>query len=309
MVLSLTSKLQRSIARQLSSVKPSGVSSRRRGKGKHDAGVKTKEKGKDDDDDVDDEGEGEDEEEEDDGEHELQRRRKKLGDRILFDTPLTLDDMPYVSWGQRGGRGRRRRRRSGYDRGEGAALARLKRQLEEEAAAKEEVAAAAATAASAAATAKGRGEGEKMRDRKGKRGVDSKAPNAGSRWFNMQAPEMTPALQRDILAATGLRGAANPKRFYKASDGTPRVFQVGTVVAAATDIAGSLRRAEAGQGRRNRSRATNILEDIAGGRDSLHYTKRTFTSIQQEKGILAKAKAKARRGGGGGGGKRRRKKY
>ena len=157
---------------------------------------------------------------------------------------------------------------------------------------------------------------ESKRERKHK--AKTAAPNAGNGWYGMQAPEMNDKLKRDLAAIrelfvglccvalrfvallssfdsesnspprptnrTGLRGYADPKRFYKASDGTPRVFQVGTVVSSAADGAsGRLTRKE---------RKQTVLDDVAASGDSLRYTKKTFGGIAKSKQSRAKANRK-----------------
>ncbi|XP_071723764.1 rRNA-processing protein fcf2-like [Rutidosis leptorrhynchoides] len=56
---------------------------------------------------------------------------------------------------------------------------------------------------------------------------------AGNGWFDMPAPTITPELKRD-LELLKLRGAMDPKRFYKKagskSKALPKYFQVGTVI-------------------------------------------------------------------------------
>ena len=51
--------------------------------------------------------------------------------------------------------------------------------------------------------------------------------STGDGWFNMKAPELTPELKAD-LKVIKMRGALDPKRFYKKSDrdGLPKFFQV-----------------------------------------------------------------------------------
>merc|ERR1712002_345264 len=53
----------------------------------------------------------------------------------------------------------------------------------------------------------------------------------GAGWFDMPALEMTEERKRD-LELLQMRGAIDPKRFYKKSDnrGLPKYFQIGTVV-------------------------------------------------------------------------------
>jgi len=56
-----------------------------------------------------------------------------------------------------------------------------------------------------------------------------KEKTTGDGWFNMKAPELTPELRAD-LKVIKMRGAMDPKRFYKKSDreGLPKYFQVGS---------------------------------------------------------------------------------
>ncbi|KAB2092925.1 hypothetical protein ES319_A02G063200v1 [Gossypium barbadense] len=59
---------------------------------------------------------------------------------------------------------------------------------------------------------------------------------AGTAWFDMPAPTLTPELKKD-LQLLKLRGAIDPKRHYKKeskSKALPKYFQVGTVVESVT---------------------------------------------------------------------------
>ena len=54
-----------------------------------------------------------------------------------------------------------------------------------------------------------------------------RADTAGSAWGNMAAPELTTELKRELLVVK-MRGALDPKRFYRSSDhkkGLPKYFQ------------------------------------------------------------------------------------
>lgn len=61
--------------------------------------------------------------------------------------------------------------------------------------------------------------------------------STGSKWFNMQAPQMTPQLKND-LHLLRMRNALDPAQHYKANDSSklPRYFQVGRVVADSADF-------------------------------------------------------------------------
>ncbi len=56
-------------------------------------------------------------------------------------------------------------------------------------------------------------------------------------WFELPAQQITPEVKRD-LRLIRLRGAMDPKRFYKSMDQTkfPKYFQFGTVVEGAADF-------------------------------------------------------------------------
>lgn len=67
----------------------------------------------------------------------------------------------------------------------------------------------------------------------GKRARKRERPDtAGTGWANMRAQELTPELKRE-LQMIRMRGAVDPKRFYRTSDmkrELPKYFQMGTVV-------------------------------------------------------------------------------
>lgn len=61
--------------------------------------------------------------------------------------------------------------------------------------------------------------------------------STGSKWFDMQAPQLTPQLKND-LRLLRMRNALDPAHHYKANDSSkpPRYFQVGRVVADSADF-------------------------------------------------------------------------
>ncbi len=82
--------------------------------------------------------------------------------------------------------------------------------------------------------------------------------DAGPAWFGLGAPQMTPELKRD-LRLLKLRGAFDPKRFYKSADASklPTHFAIGTVVETAADFyAARLHKSE-----RKRTLAEEIMAD------------------------------------------------
>lgn len=68
------------------------------------------------------------------------------------------------------------------------------------------------------------------------RDAKSKAPDtAGAAWGHMRAPTLTTELKRELLLVK-MRGALDPKRFYRAPDkALPKYFQIGTVVEGSGD--------------------------------------------------------------------------
>ena len=69
----------------------------------------------------------------------------------------------------------------------------------------------------------------------------------------MSAPALTDDLKRDLLIVK-MRGALDPKRFYRAADkGLPKYFQMGTVVEGSDDGAHRLSK---------RERKTSMLQEL-----------------------------------------------
>lgn len=69
------------------------------------------------------------------------------------------------------------------------------------------------------------------------KGVDGKGDSAGRKWFELPATQITDEVKQE-LRLLRLRGAYDPKRFYKSFDETkfPKHFQIGTVVDTAQDF-------------------------------------------------------------------------
>ena len=113
---------------------------------------------------------------------------------------------------------------------------------------------------------------------------------AGKGWFDMKAVEYTPELRREMRMLK-LRGAYDPKRFYKTADTTrlPTHFQIGTVVGGAADFY-SARLAKKDQ---KRSLAEEILHD----KDIERVRKNRFAKIQEKNAGNMGRKAKRRLGG------------
>lgn len=99
---------------------------------------------------------------------------------------------------------------------------------------------------------------------------------AGSNWFEMPAPTITPELKKD-LQLLKLRSVLDPKRHYKKGDSKskalPKYFQVGTVIESATDFfSGRLTKKE-----RKATLADELLSDPNLGR----YRKRKVREIEE----------------------------
>ena len=65
----------------------------------------------------------------------------------------------------------------------------------------------------------------------------ARAETAGTGWDNMAAPQLTADLKRELLLIK-MRGAMDPKRFYRSADdgkALPKYFQMGTIIEGAED--------------------------------------------------------------------------
>lgn len=109
-------------------------------------------------------------------------------------------------------------------------------------------------------------------------------------WYRLPKQELTQSL-RDDLRVLQLRGALNPKRFYKRPDNKklPTRFQIGTVVEHAQDFYSSrLRRSE---------RAPNITQEALQDETSRSFRKRKWHELQQESSkVLVPPKKKSTKG-------------
>ena len=116
------------------------------------------------------------------------------------------------------------------------------------------------------------------------------AGNAGNGWFNMPAVEYTPELRRDMRLLK-LRGAYDPKRFYKTDDTSklPKHFQVGTVVEGAQDFF-SARMTK-------KERKRTFAEEIASSAEITHARKKRFKKVQDAHANTLGRKHKRQLGG------------
>ena len=113
---------------------------------------------------------------------------------------------------------------------------------------------------------------------------------AGKGWFDMKAVEYTPEMRREMRMLK-LRGAYDPKRFYKNADTTrlPTHFQIGTVIGGAADWH-SARLAK-------RDQKQTLAEEILADKDIERVRRNRFAKIQEKNAGNMGRKAKRRLGG------------
>jgi hypothetical protein len=113
---------------------------------------------------------------------------------------------------------------------------------------------------------------------------------AAKSWFSMPAVEYTPELRRDMRLLK-LRGAYDPKRFYKTDDTTklPKNFQIGTVVEGAQDFySARLTKKE---------RKRTLTEEVFADAEIKAVRKKRFAKIQAAKAHTMGRKEKRKLGG------------
>ncbi|CAJ1060514.1 deoxynucleotidyltransferase terminal-interacting protein 2 [Xyrichtys novacula] len=98
----------------------------------------------------------------------------------------------------------------------------------------------------------------------------------GDGWFNMKAPELTQELKGD-LQVLKMRGAMDPKRFYKKNDrdGFPKYFQIGTVVDNPVDFYHSRIP--------KKERKRTMVEELMADAEFRHNNKKKYQNIMAEK--------------------------
>ena len=112
------------------------------------------------------------------------------------------------------------------------------------------------------------------------------ANTAGPEWAHMAAPELTQEVKRE-LQLIRMRGALDPKRFYRSSDSKkalPKYFQLGTVVEGALD--GRLTKKE---------RKASILEELMSDDKVRGRAKTQFAKVQRAASEGVKRGGKASR--------------
>lgn len=98
----------------------------------------------------------------------------------------------------------------------------------------------------------------------------------GDGWFGMMAPEMTEEKKRD-LEVLQMRGAIDPKRFYKKNDhkSLPKYFQIGQVVDSAADFYSHRTTKKAAK--------RSLVDDLMADAEYQKYSKRKYAEIIDEK--------------------------
>ena len=114
--------------------------------------------------------------------------------------------------------------------------------------------------------------------------------SAGKSWFSMPAVEYTPELRRDMRLLK-LRGAYDPKRFYKTDDTSklPKHFQVGTVVQGAQDFYSSRLT--------KKERKRTLTEEVFADAEIKKLRKKRFAKIQAAKAHTMGRSEKRKLGG------------
>jgi len=98
--------------------------------------------------------------------------------------------------------------------------------------------------------------------------------DAGSQWFGMAPTPMSKELTRD-LALIRNRNYLDPKRFYKSTDKTAAVVQLGTVIEGASEFY-SARLTK-------KQRRSNLTEEIMADPDTASYAQDKYRKMQRAK--------------------------
>jgi len=111
---------------------------------------------------------------------------------------------------------------------------------------------------------------------------EKKPPTAGSKWFDLPAPTITPQLKQD-LQLLNMRAYLDPKRHYKKTHKSeiPKYFQIGTVVEGAGEFySGRLTKKE---------RKETIVDELLSDTKTKAFLKRKFQEVSEShKGKPAK---------------------
>jgi hypothetical protein len=107
--------------------------------------------------------------------------------------------------------------------------------------------------------------------------------DAGKNWFGMAPTPVTDELKRD-LALIRNRNYLDPKRFYKSSDATGKVVQLGTVIEGAAEFYSSRLT--------KKQRRGNLTEEIMADPAVARYAQDKFQKMQHAKAKTANRKYK-----------------
>ncbi|CCE83092.1 Piso0_002868 [Millerozyma farinosa CBS 7064] len=101
-----------------------------------------------------------------------------------------------------------------------------------------------------------------------------KEDTAGSKWFNIRQPELTPDVKKDIFVVKH-RNAIDPKRHYKKEKwDTPKYFHIGTIIEGNAEHHTRMKKKERGQ---------TLVDEILNDSDSKTFFRRKYSEIQERK--------------------------
>lgn len=103
----------------------------------------------------------------------------------------------------------------------------------------------------------------------------ARAETAGPGWDQMAAPQLTAELKRELLLVK-MRGAMDPKRFYRSADNgkeLPKYFQMGTIIEGAED--GRVRKTK-------KERKGSIMQEIMADSAIRKRAKSQFNKSQEQ---------------------------
>jgi len=120
--------------------------------------------------------------------------------------------------------------------------------------------------------------------KKQRKEAKDKSEGLGPAWFGMKAPEVTEEVQRD-LEVLKMRGAIDPKRFYKKTggpegEGLPKYFQIGHVVDSPVDYYSS----KGSTGGKNKKKS--LVDELMADAEYQKFSKRKYAEIVDEKAKL-----------------------
>jgi len=122
--------------------------------------------------------------------------------------------------------------------------------------------------------------------KKQRKEAKEKGEGLGPAWFGMKAPEVTEEVQRD-LEVLKMRGAMDPKRFYKKTGGAegeealPKYFQMGHVVDSPVDYYSS--KGSTGGGKNKKK---SLVDQLMADAEYQKFSKRKYAEIVDEKAKL-----------------------